>query len=159
MKANHRPTRAPIFNAATIIMVVGIGLLFGCGEDEERVNEPLPTLPTGNVTGEITLPASAQGKQLYVLIDDDSDGEEYVSLAGCTCSLGTVYEYSFTNCPIGAYYVYAIVYTDEIHQGGPEPGDYFGYYGAGLEPPPHANVVILSNQTRTCDFDLHVYTE
>lgn len=156
MRTKYALTRIIMRFIGAVVMIFGFGILIGCGEDDKKPTSSSPTLPTGTVTGRITLPSPAPGKQMYVLIDKDCDGEEYTGIAGCTCGSGTIYEYTFENYPIGIYFVYAIVYTDEIHEGGPDPGDYFGYYSTGLNPPDFPNVVNQDGQTKTCDFSLYV---
>jgi len=127
----------------------------GCGDDKGTSSNDVPP-PVGSIEGEISLPASSFGDQMYVLLDEDTDGGNgYEGIAGCECGSGKVYDYSFTNYPIGSYYLYAIVYRGDSTSGPPQAGDYFGYYGTGLDQPDNANVLVPLNKTMTYDFNLH----
>jgi hypothetical protein len=131
-------------------------LLTGCSEDEESSPTSIG-LSTGTVKGTITLPASANGKTLWVILDKDTDGDNgHKALASCVCSYGLEYAYEFSNCPIGLYYIYAGVFTGSHDSGPPQEGDYFGFYGTGLEPPDLPNIIITTNKTITRSFDLYV---
>ena len=138
-----------------VIAVIVVCLLVGCGEDEKRVVNP-PAQLVGTVTGTITLPVAASGKTLWVILDKDDNKENVPEGASsCVCGSGTTYEYTFSNYPIGLYYIYAIVYNGSNDEGPPQEDDFFGYYGSGLTLPDFLNVLIGIDKTTTCDFELH----
>ena len=132
-------------------------ILAGCEKDEDESSPTGISLKTGKVEGVITLPSSANDKTLWVVIDKDTDGDNgREGIAQCVCSYSLKYAYNFSNYPVGIYYIYAGVFLGSDDSGPPESGDYFGFYGSELDPPPFANVIITDNGTKTCDFKLYV---
>jgi len=111
---------------------------------------------TPNVFGTITLPASSNGKDYAVVIDTDADGGNgWVGVYFGTTNGTNEVQYSL-GAPNGNYYIYALV--DENGSGlmnGPDAGDYFGYYGTGLNPPPVPNVNV-SGPNNVYNFQLYL---
>ena len=109
------------------------------------------------VTGTLTLPAEANGKEYWVLIDNDTDGDNgYISYTIGTCGPGTSVDYSISNVPAGTFYVYAGVRVTSASDSPPEGDDYIGYYNAG-PPPTEANAVVPSSGTVDFDIPLMVF--
>ncbi len=143
---------------AIIIIYSILFIITGCSEKDKGTNSnnDIPNALVGTVTGVITLPGSALGKMLIVVIDKDLDkNNEPEGYTTCVCSSSRKYEYTFKNYPIGLYYVYAVVYKGNNDEGPPQSGDYFGYYRTGLNEPSSRNVFIGINKTDTCDFVLY----
>jgi len=114
--------------------------------------------PIATINGTLTLPAEANGKEYWVLIDNDTDGDNgYVNATVGTCGSGTTVDYTINNVNAGAYYVYAGVRIVSGHDSPPQSGDYIGFYGTGSDPPDEANAVVPSSGTVTFDIILSVY--
>jgi len=109
------------------------------------------------VTGTLTLPAAADGEEYWVLIDNDTDGDNgYISYTTGPCGPGTSVDYSISNVPAGTFYVYAGVRITSDSDSPPQGDDYFGYYDAG-PPPTEANAVVPSSGTVDFDIPLMVF--
>lgn len=84
-----------------------------------------------NLSGTLTLPATADGKTFAVILDTDTDGGNgYLSAVMGVCGSSTSVSYSML-CPIpGYYHLYAVVDNTGFMSGGggPTTGDYVGYY-------------------------------
>ena len=118
------------------------------------------SLPNATVTGTLTLPADASGKEYFIIIDSDTDGDNgYVNATIGTCGSGTTVDYSISNVPAGTYYVYAGVRIVSDHDSSPQNGDYIGFYGTGSDPPDEANAVVPSSGTVTFDITLSIMGE
>jgi len=115
------------------------------------------TDPTTNntVKGTLTLPVAADGKEWFVLIDTDRNGEQYVALVEGTCGTGTTVNYSFSNIAAGTYYIYAVVRITSAHGTPPDDADYMGIYGGTLNSPPaNPNAEITSEGTMVFNITL-----
>jgi hypothetical protein len=107
------------------------------------------------VTGTLTLPSEANGQEYWVLIDNDTNGDNgHIDATVGTCGSGTTVDYSLSNVPAGTYYVYAGVRVVSDFDSPPEDGDYFGFYGTGSIPPIAANAVVPALGTVTFDITL-----
>lgn len=119
-------------------------------------------LDSGNATvsGSLTLPSEASGKEYFVIIDSDTDGDNgYVNDTIGTCGSGTTVDYSISNVPAGTYYVYACVRVVSAHDSPPQSGDYFGFYGTGSTEPSEANAVVPPSGTVIFDITLSIMGE
>ena len=113
-----------------------------------------------SITGTLTLPAEANGKEYWVLIDNDTDGDNgYVNATIGTCGSGTTVDYTINNVNAGTYYVYAGVRVVSAHDSPPQSGDYFGFYGTGSDLPDEANADVPSSGTVTFDITLSIMGE
>ena len=107
------------------------------------------------ITGTLTLPAEASGKEYFVLVDNDTTGDNgYINATIGTCGSGTTVDYSISNVPAGTYYLYAVVRIVSVHDSPPEPCDYLGYYGTGSTAPSDANADVPFSGTVIFDIRL-----
>jgi hypothetical protein len=138
-----------------LLFVPFLALLYqGCSKDDNPVDNGSGT---ATVKGTLTIPADANGKSVYVLIDTDTDGSSYKYLASGTCGSGTTGTYSFTNISAGTYYIYAVVFVVGNTNQGPQSGDYYGIYGGTLNNMPSSpNAKVPSSGTATFDINLEV---
>jgi hypothetical protein len=119
-----------------------------------------PSTQTNNVVkGTLTMPAPAPGKEVFVLVDNDIDGANgYLHIRSDSLGQGTTQEYSFSNIPPGAYYIYSIVTIVSDSLGLPMTGDYFGIYGGTTaNPPANPNATIPNEGTVVFDITLSEY--
>lgn len=140
-----------------LVLIMAMLLIIGlsCSDDDDDVTNS----STGaTVTGTITLPATASGKDLYVLIDDDFDGGNgEVRMVQYVCGDLNQYSYEFTDIPAGTYFIYAAVFVVGDGSGEPVTGDYMGIYGGTLaNPPMSANATVPSSGTANFDITLEV---
>jgi N-acetylneuraminic acid mutarotase len=127
-------------------------MILSCGEKS-------PTKPSKTtVSGTLILPQEAEGKEYWVIIDNDSNGDNgYVALTFGTCGPGTTLHYSIDNVASGTYYIYAGVRVLSAQNNPPQNGDYLGFYGGTLmNPPDAANAVVPSSGTATFDINLEI---
>jgi hypothetical protein len=87
-----------------------------------------------NVTGTLTLPLNAEGKNYLVFIDDDGNGGnggiEYLRIRNISGSSGTTYAYSALLMFPGTFYITAQVDVNNSGlPGSPNGGDYAGQRG------------------------------
>ncbi len=112
---------------------------------------------SATVVGTLTLPAAAADRPYAVLVDNDTDGDNgTIRAVFGTCGSGTEQAYTINNVPAGTYYVYAAVGVVSNLQQGPQPGDYYGYYGTGGSAPGSPNATVPSSGTETLDITLVV---
>ena len=132
-----------------------------------------PAGTSSTVMGTITLPGDATGRCVLIAVDDDTTGANNTPrrldgtyLLAAQVVNGTTITYAIPNVPAGNYFVWAFVDTDSSSSdptgtcepmGGPESGDYLGYYQTGLGAPGMANVTIPQAQGTTHDFSLGVF--
>ncbi len=127
-------------------------VMLGCGSDS-------PNGPSGaTVEGRLTLPTEANGKEYWVLIDNDINGDNgYLRAVSGNCGSGTSVNYSFSDVPAGTYYVYAGVRIVSSSDSAPENGDYVGIYGGTLSnAPSQPNAVVPSSGTVTFNITLGI---
>ncbi len=133
-----------------VLCLIAVFAIAACGGGGDSTPPP----PTYTVSGTITsLPASADGKDYFVSVTTDIDGEPTSYTQGTVS--GTTIDYSIDDVPAGTYYVMAVVY---VVGSGDDPviGDYFGAYGwDGMDDPAlmGANVTV-SADTNGIDFTL-----
>src|ERR1035437_9549032 len=98
------------------------------------------------LSGTITLPAVSSGQSWFVILDNDTNGGNGFIGSAMGTTTGTN-QISYTMLvPEGTYYLYAAADTHGLGMpGGPQPGDYVGFYGGipAYSPPGAPNVVIL----------------
>jgi hypothetical protein len=117
-----------------------------------------PPTVNNTVNGTLTLPATADGKEWFVLIDTDLSGDKYISLIEGTCGSGITENYSISNISAGTYYIYAFVRIVSAHGNPPENGDYGGIYGGTFNNLPNEpNAVIPSEGTVVLNITLNEY--
>lgn len=136
-----------------IILLVLAGL--SCSDDDKDITN---SKGSATVTGDITIPAAAPGKDMAVIIDNDFDGGNgFVRIAEHVCGDATQFTYEFSAVARGTYYIYAVVFVVGDSEGEPVSGDYIGIYGGTISnPPTSANAVVPSSGTVNFDFDLGV---
>ncbi len=136
----------------SLILLVCTFTAAGCSSDSSTSIRNRAT-----VRGTLTLPAAAEGKTVFVLVDTNFDGDNYyvVSYEGILDS-GTTHEYTINEVPSGTYYVYAGVCLTGNCEQGPQTGDYLGFYGTGATPPANANAVVPSSGTVELNISLSV---
>lgn len=135
-----------------IVFIFAIFLFQGCKDKSSNFE-------IGTLSGTITLPYPAPNKTLYVMIDNDINGDNgfLYSFQGY-CSPDTIENYTINNVATGTYYVYAAVFVKGNGEGGPQKGDFLGLYGGSLDNPPNApNVIISANDNTNCSFELSIY--
>ncbi|MDY7034376.1 MAG: SBBP repeat-containing protein [Thermodesulfobacteriota bacterium] len=112
---------------------------------------------SATVTGTLTLPSDANGTEYFVIIDNDTDGDNgYIAATSDTCGPGTTVDYPISNVPAGTYYIYACVRIVSTHDSPPESDDFFGFYGTGNSVPTEPNAVIPSSGTVSFDITLGI---
>ncbi len=125
----------------------------GCSKDDNPVDGG-----TGSATvkGTLTIPAAAPGKTVYVIIDNDMNGDNgYKYAATGTCDANTSGTYTLNDIAAGTYYIYAVVFVVGNTSSGPQSGDYYGIYGGTMNnPPSNPNATVPSSGTVTFDIDL-----
>jgi len=90
------------------------------------------TLASDNVSGTLTMPASADGKNIIIFLDDDGDtgngGISYYQITQISgMGGGTTYSYTALCVFTGSYYITALVDNDGSGlPGAPTAGDYGG---------------------------------
>ena len=113
--------------------------------------------PSGNLSGTLTLPAAASGKQYNITIvanisDLISGGTTYHATG--VCGSNTTVSYGPIAVPTGTYFVIAVVDTDNSGQA-PTVGDYIGVHGTTYPTwPGAANVSITNTDPVTADVTL-----
>ena len=110
------------------------------------------------VTGTLTLPASAPGKPYFVRVVT-MPGPAFVAQAAGTTSDTTTISYRMggdVSIPPGTYYVLGFVDVDESGGDASTSGDFRGWYGHNGDgnPPASPNVPISSKVMGRFDFDL-----
>lgn len=130
-----------------------LAMISSCKKDDDSAE---PTNAT--VNGTLILPQEANGKEYWVLIDNDLDGGNgYVSVTSGTCGSGTTVNYSISNVTSGTYYISAGVRIFSAPDNPPEEGDYVGIYGGTIiNLPGAANAVVPSSGTVTFDITLDI---
>jgi len=110
------------------------------------------------VTGTLTLPTEANGKEYIVAIDTDTEGSNgYIAATVGTCGSGTTVNYSITNVPEGTYYLWAVVRINSAHDSQTAYGDFIGFYGTGLNPPSSANAIVPDSGSVNLNFSLSLW--
>ena len=146
-----------LFRTISVVVMscaLAIIILPGCGDDDDdTVTGSTPQY--GIIVGVVTLPDTADGEMLWAILDVNTDGDEYLSLASITCDNTMEYQYYFDNVPIGKYYVYAGIFFGH-DEGPPRSDDYFSYYGTGLTPPGSTNVTVTASDTAYCNITLQI---
>jgi len=128
--------------------------------DSLTSNESLVIDGAATVTGTLTLPAEANGKEYIVIVDNDTEGDNgWINATVGTCGSGTTVDYSITDVLAGTYYVYAVVRNVSAHDSPAEYGDYIGFYGTGINPPTNANAVIPSSGSVILDIILSLWSD
>jgi hypothetical protein len=113
-----------------------------------------------DVTGTLTLPFAASGKEFVVIFDnDDNPFNGYSRKASGTCGSGTAVQYSVSLGDARSYYVYAYVEIDnsfaqaDMKYAG--AGDYFGIYDSVFPAwPASANAVVSNSRGQVYDITL-----
>ncbi len=114
---------------------------------------------TGNtITGTITLPDLADGKNISIIIDTDTEGGNGSVAVGSGTLSGTTYTYSIDGVADGNYYIYAVVNVVS-ETGAPQTGDFFGAYGITSisDWPPSAPNSVVSGSTGSTNFDFNLF--
>lgn len=94
-------------------------------------SETSTAVASPNLTGSLTLPAAASGKQYAVVVDDDANtANGFLTQIIGTCGASTVISYAFHVTDNASYYVYAYVDVNSSGMTGPGGMDYFGTYGS-----------------------------
>ncbi|MGD9214068.1 MAG: hypothetical protein PVJ84_04610, partial [Desulfobacteraceae bacterium] len=106
------------------------------------------------ITGMLTLPAEANGREYMVIVDTDTDGDNgFVASTIDTCGTGLTVDYSINAVPAGTYYIYALVLVVS-ETAPPQDGDYIGFYGTGIDPPAVPNAFVPLTGTVAFDITL-----
>jgi hypothetical protein len=126
------------------------------------------TIPptVGVVQGLVTLPSPATNRCYEVFLSTNpASGVAVASVTGVVN--GTSISYSLVDVPPGTYFLAAGVDNDQssaspplcTFSGIPMPthGDFIGFFGGSMFPPPSANVAVSPGITTTKDFSLTVY--
>jgi hypothetical protein len=84
-----------------------------------------------NLSGTMTIPADQTGKVFYITLDPDTNGgnSNYAGFEMWACPSGTSISYGMVVIVPGTYYLYGGVNASGTSGNGPQPGDYFGFYG------------------------------
>jgi hypothetical protein len=110
-----------------------------------------------DVSGELRLPAKAEGKSWIVIFDNDINGDNGFALAKSgTCGSGTTIHYTIKDVPSGTYFLYACVFVASDGSQGPQGGDFLGIY-EGSYPnnvPSEPNAVVPPSGSATFNIDL-----
>jgi hypothetical protein len=115
---------------------------------------PDATVTDATVTGMLTLPAEANGREYIVIVDTDTDGDNgFVASTIDTCGTGLTVDYSISAVPAGTYYIYACVFVVS-DTAPPQDGDYIGFYGTGIDPPAVRNAFVPLTGTVAFDITL-----
>jgi hypothetical protein len=142
------------YNFYIIAITLFLALLYqGCSKDDNPVDN---ASGSATVNGTLTIPADANGKTVYVIIDNDMNGDNGWKYAATgTCGSGTSGTYTFNSIASGTYYIYAVVFVVGNTSQGPQSGDYFGIYGGTLSSPPSSpNATVPSSGTVTFNINL-----
>ena len=151
----HPETRCPAILLALLILPA---LLVSCSDDSTDPTGGDDSLAT--ITGKLLLPEPAPDQPYAVLLDDDLDGEHYITACEGDCCGGTEVSYSIPDVEEGLYYVYAIVRLVSDPGTPPEDGDLYGLYGGSLSDPPTApNVSVPASGTVNVDLTMDVFHE
>lgn len=137
-----------------LLLVIPVLIFQGCSKDDNPVSTSTSGITT--VTGTLTIPAPATGKPVYVILDNDMNGDNgYKYLASGACKSGTSGTYTFNKVGAGTYYLYAVVFLSGNTNQGPQSGDYYGIYGGTMNSPPQSpNAAVPSSGTVTFDINL-----
>lgn len=123
------------------------------------IDTPTVSMTPVNVAGTINYGVSLEGKQFFVIIDNNADENDGVLFTYHNiCTAGTSTNFGFVpGFAMGAdYYVYAVVDTDS--SGTFTPGDYLGYAGAtSPHEPPSSAVTYLPNTSLSIDLEQYWY--
>jgi hypothetical protein len=105
------------------------------------------------VEGKLILPEPTPGREYWVLVDEDVDGDNgFVKYSGGVCGSETAVSFTISDVPAGTYYIYAGVRILSHFGTPPEIGDYVGIYGGTIdEYPRQPNAVIPASGTVTFD--------
>lgn len=138
-----------------------IFIIFGCSKGDSPTTPAAPTatqtptftpVPTStmpsspNISGNLSIPVSANGKQFVVIADDDNNtANGYISEMVGICPDATSFNYSM-QVPDGTYYVYAYVDVNNSGLTGPGGLDYFGIYDGNPISTPKSGVDITLTQ-------------
>lgn len=144
------------FNYLSFLMIPTfflVSLFQGCSKDDNPVDN---TNGSTTVKGTLTIPAPAPGKTVYVIIDNDMDGDNgYKYAATGQCDANTSGTYTLDNITAGTYYIYAVVFVVGNTSSGPQSGDYYGVYGGTMNNPPNSpNASVPSSGTVFFDITL-----
>lgn len=113
---------------------------------------------TATVSGTVTLPAAASGKNYAVrILADKTGGPAVKEMSGVTTAINS-FAYTLAGVPTGTYFLLAFVDIDGSGGDSSTPGDFAGWYGHGGDgnPPPHPNGVVPSSGTVTFAWTLVV---
>ncbi len=143
------------------IFSVVLFIISGCSKSESPSAPAVPTAtntatntpvststmaPSPNISGNLYLPASANGKQYVVIADDDNNtANGYVSALVGVCPDATSINYAM-EVTSGTYYVYAFVDVNNSGLTGPGGLDYFGEYNSNPVTTPDGGVDITLSQ-------------
>ena len=98
---------------------------------------------TNNTSGTLTLPAAADGKDWYVILDTDDNimNGGFIGMdQGTISGTGLTVNYNLCAWLPGTYYVYAFVDMDNSgFAGGYNSGDYYGIYSSTVTTAPNAS--------------------
>lgn len=112
------------------------------------------------VEGKLILPEPTPGREYWVLVDQDHDGDNgFVEYCVGTCGSDTEISYGISDVPAGTYYIYAGVRIVSSWGNPPEVGDYVGVYGGKVaEYPNEPNAVVPASGTVTFDIIMSKWT-
>lgn len=139
-----------------IILTFFLASLYqGCSKDDNPVND---TSGSATVKGTLTIPSPAPGKTVYIIIDNDMNGDNgFKYSATGQCDANTSGTYTLNNIASGTYYIYAVVFVVGNTSSGPQSGDYYGIYGGTMNSPPNSpNATVPSSGTVTFNINLEV---
>ena len=139
--------------SATLLTLLFTSLFQACNEES-----PVTDSQNGTLSGTITLPSDAEGKEYVIAIDKDLNGDNGFSYSKAgNCGAGITMSYNIADVEPGTYYVYAVVFVMGNSAAGPQAGDYVGMYGGSLSNPPSApNVTINAGADKVCSFTLSI---
>ncbi len=112
------------------------------------------------VEGKLILPEPAPGREYWVLVDQDFNGDNgFVKYCGGICGSDTAVSYTISDVPAGTYYIYAGVRIVSYFGNPPEVGDYLGIYGGTIdEYPSEPKAVVPASGTVTFDIIMSKWT-
>ncbi|HPI02423.1 MAG TPA: hypothetical protein PLB12_08810 [Candidatus Goldiibacteriota bacterium] len=123
------------------------------------IHTPTVNPTPGSVGGALNYDVSLEGKQYFVVIDNNQDETDgYLFIYNNLCTAGNFTNFSFQpNFGLGSnYYVYAVVDMD--NSGTFTPGDYLGYANASSPfEPPSGPSTFLPNTGLSIDMERYWY--
>jgi hypothetical protein len=111
---------------------------------------------TATVQGTITMPATAQGADYWVALQN-ADQVNVAWISGSIPGTSTSVDYTMINAPTGSYYVWVLVDVNDDYLF--DNGDFTGYYGGtGLYPPIGGPNLVVPSSGTVSDVDVDLTT-